>query len=139
MSVEFRDLLLELSLPSIARVSHANHGYRICDAMSRSGGIVADGYDARWTQQNNELLEQFFASLPLASIVLPIGERISRFMRMKRKDVPEEDPSINVLQHAPYDRGGSFGYSTAYRWPFDNLVEIPTSSMLAYVNIIGQG
>jgi len=60
-------------------------------------------------------------------------------MRMKREDVPKEDASINVFQHAPYDRCGSLGYSTACRRPLDDLVEIPTPSVLAYVKVVGQG
>jgi hypothetical protein len=45
--------------------------------MSRSGSIVADGDDTRGAQQDNELLEQFFASSLLTRVVLPVGERIS--------------------------------------------------------------
>ncbi|VFS92016.1 Uncharacterised protein [Pseudomonas aeruginosa] len=60
-------------------------------------------------------------------------------MRMKREDVPQEDASINVLQHAPYDRGGSFGHGTAYRRTLGDLVEIPTLGVLANVNVVGQG
>ncbi|AFK57225.1 hypothetical protein TMO_c0615 (plasmid) [Tistrella mobilis KA081020-065] len=59
-------------------------------------------------------------------------------MRVEREDVPKEDASINVLQHAPYDRGGSFGHGTAYRRTLGDLVEIPTPSVLAYVNVVGQ-
>ena len=107
--------------------------------MGRSGGIIADGNDARRLQQDNELLEQFFAGASFVRVVLAVGEWISRFMRMKGKDIPEEDASINVFQHAPYDRGGSFGHSTAYRRPLGDLVEIPTPSVLAYVKVVGQG
>jgi hypothetical protein len=60
-------------------------------------------------------------------------------MRMQRENVPEEDASVNLFQHAPYDRSGSFGHSTAYRRPLSDLVEIPTPSVLAYVNVVGQG
>jgi hypothetical protein len=107
--------------------------------MSCSGSIVANGDNARRLQQDNELLEQFFAGSPFLRVVLAVSKRISGFMRVKGKDVPEEDASINVFQHAPYDRGGSFGHSTAYRRPFGDLVEIPTPSVLAYVKVVGQG
>jgi len=117
---------------------HTNHGCGICDAARGSGGIVTDGHDASRAQQDNELLEQFFAGSPLTRIVLPVGERISRFVRMKREDVPEEDASLNVFQHAPYDCGGSFSHSGAYRRPLGHLIEIPTPSMLGYVDVVRQ-
>lgn len=107
--------------------------------MGRSGSIVADGDDARRLQQDNELLEQFFAGSPFVRIVLAVGERISRFMRMKGEDVPEEDASINVFQHAPYDRRSSLGYSASYRRPLSDQIEIPALSVLAHVNVISQG
>ena len=75
--IEFRDLRLELCLSTIARVPHTNHRHRIRDAMGCSGSIVADGNDARRLQQDNKLLEQFFAGSPFVCVVLTVGERIS--------------------------------------------------------------
>ena len=107
--------------------------------MGRSGGIIADGNDARRLQQDNELLEQFFAGASFVRVVLAVGEWISRFMRMKGKDIPEEDASINVFQHAPYDRRSSLGYSASYRGPLCDQIEIPALSVLAHVHVISQG
>ena len=107
--------------------------------MGRSGGIVADGDDARRLQQDNELLEQFFACSPFLRVVLAVSKRISGFMRMKGKDVPKEDASINVFQHAPYDRRSSLGYSASYRGPLCDQIEIPALSVLAHVHVISQG
>ncbi len=107
--------------------------------MGRSGGIIADGNDARRLQQDNELLKQFFAGASFVRVVLAVGEWISRFMRMKGKDIPEEDAGINVFQHAPYDRRGSFSNSTSYRRPFSDQIEIPALGVLAHVNVVSQG
>jgi hypothetical protein len=105
--------------------------------MSCSGSIVANGDNARRLQQDNELLEQFFAGSPFLRVVLAVSKRISGFMRVKGKDVPEEDASINVFQHAPYDRRSSLGYSTSYRGPLCDQIEIPALGVLAHVNVIG--
>ncbi|WP_019396524.1 hypothetical protein [Pseudomonas aeruginosa] len=84
-------------------------------------------------------MEQFFAGASFVRVVLAVGEWISGFMRMKGKDIPEEDASINVLQHAPYDSRGSFSYSTSYRRPLRDQIEIPAPGMLAHVNVVSQG
>ena len=60
-------------------------------------------------------------------------------MRMKGEYVPEEDASINVFQHAPYDRRSSLGYSASYRGPLCDQIEIPAPGVLAHVNVISQG
>lgn len=101
--------------------------------------IVAYGNDTRGLQQDNELLEQFFAGSPFLRVVLPVSKRISGFMRVKGKDVPEEDASINVFQHAPYDRCSSLGYSASYSRPLCDQIEIPSLGVLAHVNVISQG
>lgn len=118
---------------------HANHRHSICDAMNCSSSIVAYGNDTRGLQQDNELLEQFFAGSPFLRVVLPVSKRISGFMRVKGKDVPEEDASINVFQHAPYDRCSSLGYSASYSRPLCDQIEIPSLGVLAHVNVISQG
>lgn len=107
--------------------------------MGCSSGVVADCDDARRFQQDDELLKQFFAGSPFLRVVLAVSKRISGFMRMKGEDVPEEDASINVLKHAPYDRRRSFGHSAPYRRSLSNQIEIPALSELAYVNVVSQG
>jgi hypothetical protein len=139
MPIEFRDLRLELCLSSVARVPHANHRYSIRDAMGRSGSVIADGDDAGRLQQDNELLEQFLAGSPFVRVVLAVGKWLSGFMRMKGKDVPEEDASVDVFQHAPYDRRSSFGYSASYRGPLCDQIDIPALGVLVHVNIISEG
>mgnify|MGYP006197018245 CR=1 FL=1 len=53
--------------------------------MNCSSSIVAYGNDTRGLQQDNELLEQFFAGSPFLRVVLPVSKRISGFMRVKGK------------------------------------------------------
>lgn len=106
--------------------------------MSCSGSIIADGDDARRLQQGNELLEQFFTGSPFVRVVLTVGKRVSGIMRVKGEDIPEENASVNVFQHAPYDRCSSLSYSTSYRGPICNQIEIPALGMLTDVNVIGQ-
>lgn len=135
-SVEIGDLGLELRLAPVARMPHANYWYRIRNTVGSCCGIIPDGNNAGRMEEENKLLEQLFSSLSFSCVMLTICKLIPRFMRMEREDIPKEDPSIDLFQHAPYDGGGPLGNGAAFSRTLCGHIKIPAFRMLAHVNIV---
>jgi hypothetical protein len=81
-------------------------------------------------------LEQLLTSASFTSIMLTIGKRITRFVRMKRKNIPQEYPRIDLIQHAPYNRCRPFRNGCPYSRPFSD--NVPPLGMFGDVNVIRQ-
>jgi hypothetical protein len=99
--VKLRDLLQEFGLPAIAWMPNTNHRLLPSNPVGCCGCIVSHRDYARRSKQCDKHLQQFLASPALAGIVLAIGERFVRFVRVEWKNVPQKYPSIYLVKHAP--------------------------------------
>jgi hypothetical protein len=129
-------LAQELSLPAVAWVPDADHRYDIHDAVGCGSRIVPNRDDACWPQQYNKRLEEVLASTPFARVMLAIGKRIIRFVRVEWKHVPQEYSGINLIEHAPDDGSRPLGNRRTNRRSLG--YKIPTPSMPIDMDIVSQ-
>jgi len=71
--------------------------------------IAPDRYDALWLNHFDEGDEERPRYLSLTTSVASIGEWILRFMRMKRKNIPEYGRLANFREEAPNDGSRALG------------------------------
>jgi hypothetical protein len=68
--------------------------------------------------------------------MLAIGKWIIRFVRVERKNVPEEYSGLNPVKHAPDDGSCALGNNRTNRWPLG--YNIPTIGMVIDMDIVSQ-
>ena len=84
--------------------------------MRRSFRVITHCYQFAWPQELHEFGKNLFADLTLPGVVTPVAEGFFRFMRMQRKDIPQENGCIHTTEHSPDDRCGSFRDKLSFCW-----------------------
>src|SRR6056297_1622712 len=78
------------------------------EAFNGPMGVAADRDGLFRLQQLNDRVEELPAGVALSCGMAPVRHWVIRFVRMQRKDVPEEYRFADAREHPPNHFGGTF-------------------------------
>jgi hypothetical protein len=95
----------KLRLTAIARMTNLASGY--FQIGERNLSISSDCYDRLGLKRIDKPRQQVPAGLAFIACVTAVRHRVVPLMRMKRKNVPEENRSLQIFQNLPNHRSRS--------------------------------
>ena len=107
------------------------------DAFQGMRSVIADRHKPTRAQQLYQQHQELAASFSLTRSVWSVRERIVGFMRMQRKDVPEEDSIVDSIEHVPDDGCRPLRDGSAFGRPIQR--NAPPRHVTLNMHIISKG
>ena len=85
------DLCQELRSPSVAGMPDLYDFLSFGQTARRFRRVVADGNQSARLQEQDEFGKKLLADSALASVVGPVAEGVSRFVRVQGEDIPQKN------------------------------------------------